>query len=460
MNVPPAQLTLDQWQQRYRQLCEADLKERFYGGPLQRHFNAGDKRLDRLRFDNAPAALALWNLILTEEDRLRLWRRQGNKIIGTMKDLGTIPVIAYAFENLTAFYPDAAWWIPCFKQQRDGLFELADQYGLDAAFCPVRAMVGAFVNGQHFPIPDALVCSVGATCDDFSIAAARLESLGFEIFWWEMPHYRNPHNGQTARVRPNGLTASEQQIDYVRCELMRVADYLAEVAGRPLDHQQLRTSIRQTNRIRKLLRTLKMRVFSAPRCPLPALEMMLAEMLAIHFCSDPNETEVVLTGLLNEVNRRVENNLGVLSNEPVRVFWVNPPADVYAMNLMEQCGGRLCGTELMFPHALMSIDETDDPFVALATAALADPMAGSAQRRAGGILRSIHTVGAEAVVFSRIPGASHCATEGRLIADCIRNHTALAVLDIEIPTLIDPYESSLTTRLEALIETAKSRRAI
>ena len=88
MNAPPAQLTLDQWQHRYRQLRECGLAEHFYGGPLQRHFDAGDKRLARLHFDNSPAALALWNLILTEEDRLRLWRQKGNKIVGTMKDLG------------------------------------------------------------------------------------------------------------------------------------------------------------------------------------------------------------------------------------------------------------------------------------------------------------------------------------------------------------------------------------
>ena len=451
MNTLPRQLTLAQWQPHYQHLRDAGLNERFYGGPLQRHFEAGDIRLGRLRFDSSAAALALWNLILTEEDRLRLWRQQGNKIIGTMKDLGTTPIIAYAFGNLTAFYPDAAWWIPCFKQQRDGLFELADQYGLDTTFCPVRAMVGAFASGQHFPIPDALVCSAGATCDDFAVAAARLENLGHEIFWWEMPHR---HTSQ------NSPTASEKQVGYVRSEFRRIADYLEPIAGRPLCQKRLSDAIGQANRIRELVRTLQRMVFTAPRCPLPALEMMLAEMLAIHFCSDPNEAEIVLTGLRDEMYRRLENNLSPLSNDAVRVFWINPPADLYAMNLLEQCGGRLCGTELMFPHALMPIDEADDPFVALAKIALADPMVGPAQQRAEGILRSIRAVGAEAVVFSRIPGASHCATEGALIADCIRNHTTLAVLDIEIPTLIDPYESSLTTRLEALIETAKSRRVI
>jgi benzoyl-CoA reductase/2-hydroxyglutaryl-CoA dehydratase subunit BcrC/BadD/HgdB len=85
-------------------------------------------------------------------------------------------------------------------------------------------------------------------------------------------------------------------------------------------------------------------------------------------------------------------------------------------------------------------------------------MIGPARQRAETILHQIKTVGAEAVVLCRIPGASHCATEGLLIADFIREHTGCPVVDIEIPTLIDPYEASLRTRLDALMETARIRR--
>ena len=212
MNAHPAHLTLDQWHGRYDQLRENGLVERFYGGPLRRHFEAGDKRLGRLYFDNSAAGLALWNLVLTEEDRLGLWRFKGNKIVGTMKDLGTAPLLAYSFDNLAAFYPDAAWWIPCFKQHNDGLF------------------------------------------------------------------------------------------------------------------------------------------------------------------------------------------------------------------------------------------------------ALADPMIGASSERAERIAVDVEKLGAEAIVVCRIPGASHCAAETRVLADRLAERTHRPVLDIEIPTLIDPYETSVTTRLEALIETARNRR--
>ena len=44
--------------------------------------------------------------------------------------------------------------------------------------------------------------------------------------------------------------------------------------------------------------------------------------------------------------------------------------------------------------------------------ALADPMVGPASERAERICRDAGAVGAEAMVVSRIPGASHCASEG------------------------------------------------
>ncbi|MCP4378115.1 MAG: hypothetical protein GY794_18320, partial [bacterium] len=158
MNDSPAQITLTQWDQRYRQLRADGLAEASYGGPLRRHVTDGDTRLNHLCYDNSSAALALWNFLLTEEDRLRAAHDGGTKIIGTMKDLGTVPVMAYSMANVVAFYPDGAWWIPCVMELSAGLLDIADSLGFDESFCPVRAMLGAFATGKHFPRPDLLTC--------------------------------------------------------------------------------------------------------------------------------------------------------------------------------------------------------------------------------------------------------------------------------------------------------------
>jgi len=458
MSDPPRQITLQQWDRRYEQLRQAGLCEPSYGGPLGRHFEDRDFRLLKLRFDNSEAALRLWNFLLTEEGRLHRARAEGEKLVGTMKDLGTVPVMAYSFDNVTAFYPDGAWWIPCVMELSAGLLKIADSLGIDDSFCPVRAMLGAFVTQAHFPIPDSLICSVGATCDDFSAIAQRLEGLGHSIFWWEIPHRRVPEPREPAVRLPGGFVAPGCQVEFVKAELAKVGAALEQLAGQTLDDEMLAAGIRKANKVRRLLAELRRLVFAAELCPMPALEMLIAEMLAIHFCSDRDETIAVLKDLLVEVHRRVNGQKGVLDVDTARIFWVNPVADLRVMNLLEDCGGRICGTEYLFSHALDPIPENVPPLEALAMMALADPMVGSSVDRAQRICRDIETFGAEAVVISRIPGASHCALEGEIIAHLVSERLDMPVLEIEVPPVSDSLQPAISTRIQALVETVNQRR--
>ena len=66
--------------------------------------------------------------------------------------------------------------------------------------------------------------------------------------------------------------------------------------------------------------------------------------------------------------------------------------------------------------------------------------------------------GAEAVVISRIPGASHCGLEGPLIGDIVRRQCRVPVLEMEVPPISDALEPALRTRLEALVETVKEQK--
>jgi len=222
MTQAPQKISLDEWDARYAELTQLGLQEPGYGGRLGRHVDDGDYRLRGLTFDNSPASLDLWNFLLTEESRLHESRKAGRKIVGTMKDLGTVPVMAYAFPNVTAFYPDGAWWIPCVMELSAGLLRVADSLGVDESFCPVRAMLGAFVTEAHFPIPDLLICSVGATCDDFSAIAQRLEAMGHPILWWEMPHRRAPDAGEASVRLPGGVEAPANQVAFVRDQLAKI----------------------------------------------------------------------------------------------------------------------------------------------------------------------------------------------------------------------------------------------
>ncbi|MCY3023739.1 MAG: 2-hydroxyacyl-CoA dehydratase family protein [Planctomycetota bacterium] len=452
-------LSLAEWDQHYSRLKAGGLREPWYGGPLRRHVDdGGDLRLLKLRFDSSPAALRLWNFLLTEELRLNKAREAGKKIVGTMKDLGTVPVMVYSLPNAVAFYPDGAWWVPCVMELNEGCLAAAAQHGLDESFCPVRAMVGAFVTGTQFPRPDMLVCSVGATCDDFSSIAQRLEALGFPILWWEMPARRHPDPDEEAIALPGGFSAPACQVAVVKTELERICAELETLTGQRLSDGALRAGITAANEVRRVLARLRRLVFCAPRCPLPALELLIAEMLAIHFCSDREEALAVLAELLAETERRAQSGESVLPERAVRVFWVNPVADLAVMNLLEASGGRLCGTDFMFSHALDEIPGELPPLEALARMALADPMAGPARDRAARICRDAAAFGAEAVVVSRIPGASHCALEGGIIAAAVRERLGLPTLEFEVPPVSDALRPTLQTRLEALVETVLERR--
>jgi benzoyl-CoA reductase/2-hydroxyglutaryl-CoA dehydratase subunit BcrC/BadD/HgdB len=458
MTDSPDRITLDEWDRRYAELSHSGLQEPDYGGCLRRHVADGDTRLLRLRMDNSAASLRLWNFLLTEEDRLDKAREEGKTLVGTLKDLGTVPVMAYSIKNVVAFYPDGAWWIPCIMEHNAGLLKIADSLGIDDSFCPVRAMLGAFVSEAHFPIPDLLICSVGATCDDLSAIAQRIDAMGHTVNWWEIPHRRRPEPGEEAVSLPGTFSAPRSQVAFVRSELERVRRILEDHVGSKLSDDDLRAGIQRANRVRRLLGRLREAVFTAGPAPLPALETLIAEMLAIHFCSDQNESIAVLESLLAEVTRRVGQGVGPLAKDAARVFWINPVADLRAMNILEDAGGRVCGTEYLFSHALDPIPEDIAPLEALARSALADPMVGSPVDRAARICHDIRRFGAEAVVVSSIPGASHCALEGTIIGDVVRRQLGLPVLEIEVPPIADSLEPTLRTRLEALVEMVRSNR--
>ncbi|OVE75189.1 hypothetical protein BVX97_05460, partial [bacterium E08(2017)] len=454
----PEKLTLEQWDDLYAELSANGLTEPSYGGPISRHIQDGDYRLSKLLFDNSKASLNLWNFLLTEEARLEQARDKGQKLVGTMKDLGTIPVMAYAFSNITAFYPDGAWWIPCIMELSAGLLEVADSMGIDESFCPVRAMLGAFATEAHFPLPDLLVCSTGATCDDFSAIAQRLNGMGHPILWWEIPHRRDPDKNEESVLLPGGFTAPRQQVDFVASQMEMIRSELEQLAGSKLTTEDLSDCIKKTNLFRNKLSELRELAFTAEICPMPALELLIAEMISIHFCSDQDEAIKVIDGLLEEIRQRVKNNTGYFDAEAARIFWVNPVADLQAMNILEQCGGRICGTEYLFSHGIDPIPEDIAPMEALAHMALADPMIGTAENRANRICKDIKAFGAEGVIISRIPGASHCALESGPIIDIVTSEMGIPALELEVPPVSDSMRASLKTRIESLIETVKRNR--
>jgi hypothetical protein len=85
-------------------------------------------------------------------------------------------------------------------------------------------------------------------------------------------------------------------------------------------------------------------------------------------------------------------------------------------------------------------------------------MVGPATDRAARVVRECRANGVEAVVISRIPGASHCVREGEIIRQTVRQALDLPVVELEVPPVADALLPTLASRLQALVETALARR--
>jgi benzoyl-CoA reductase/2-hydroxyglutaryl-CoA dehydratase subunit BcrC/BadD/HgdB len=216
--------------------------------------------------------------------------------------------------------------------------------------------------------------------------------------------------------------------------------------------------IRKANRVRSLLARIRDLSYGTIPAPFPALETQICEMLALHFCSDLDECIRVLVDVLATIERRAAAGEGVLSANACRAVWVNPVADLRAMNLFEEMGGAIAGTEYLFRHALIPIPEDRPPLIALAETALRDPMIGTAGYRARIVVDEARRFGAEGVVVSAIPGASHSATEGLVIRQEVQRTLGLPVLEITVPPLVDATLGQLTTRFEGFFDIIRSRR--
>ena len=83
---------------------------------------------------------------------------------------------------------------------------------------------------------------------------------------------------------------------------------------------------------------------------------------------------------------------------------------------------------------------------------------GGAPYYADRIVEEARRFGAEAVLVSRIPGASHCAREGGIIVDRVASELGIPTVEIEVPPLSDSLMPTIRTRLQALVEAVRARR--
>lgn len=448
----PARVGFEDWLELFDRVPDELIERYHYFGrseawakylfPPQTFAIYGMRHLRRLRYDNSLAALRMWGFVQTEAERLFRARQIGRRVIATMGDLGAVPVIVNSFPDCVAFYPDCIWWTPFVMESRV-LFDVAAELGIGDAACFSRAALGAFAKHSYFPDPDLVIASTGASCDDYSGVEQLAERFAREMLWVEMP------------VRCDVGPIEPMRHMLVK-EYERVVEQMEKLTGHHITDDELRQGVRAANRVRKMVSRLRELAYGCGA--LPALEMMVVEFGNLHYYSDITEWTAVLEHLLATAEERAAKGERVLSEDALRVVWVTPPADPLLLTYVEDAGARVVGTEYVINQAVEVMDESKPPLEAIAESLMAASLIGTSRARAQSAIDQAREYDADGIVISSIFGGSHCAMEGRLIADYVKAELDLPVLEFDVAPPSNEISRQLQTRIDAFLEVLRSRR--
>lgn len=441
----PQKIGLSEWSQQFKLVSEAQINKFIYYhnsewgvylSPPATFMVYGARELRRLKFDNSLASLRMWGFVFNESERLFRAKQIGKKVIATMGDLGTVPVIIMAFPDCVPFYPECIWWTPFFKESTV-LLDTATELGIPEATCFSKATLAAFYKKASFPKPDLIFASTGASCDDYSCIMQLVNNLGYEMTWLEIP-YR---------------TASSSQAEgYLISEYERVWNKMLELTG--VDNKaRLIQSIKKANQLRILVENVKKLIYESPIAPLPGLELMTIEFGNLYGYADFDEWLGILEMVYETVEQRVKQGIGVLKADAIPIAWITPSADPLLLNLVEDFGLRIVETEYVINQALVAIEEDIEPFRALARSFLQASLIGSTKERIKKITEGVKAKRIAGVLITNMIGASHCAMETRLMEKMLSD---VPVLSIDVPAPFGITEQ-LKTRIAAFAETLRNK---
>ncbi len=468
----PRRIDSSTWQRRFLDLDPAETdtvhyfrhlgNQRFnrYLKPPSSYLAYGFRRLRRLHFDEDLRALRLWAFVLEEGERLFRARQSGMRVVGLMGDYGAVAPLVFSFPDLTAFYPDFCYWTP-FLTESDVLLERANRRGLGEDTCFVRAAVGAFTSGAYWPEPDLVAASTGASCDDLAAVAQVAFDIGTRMLFLEIPQRKDPAPWLqvTEFEQEPGLPPRQAGLLDRLCDVYR--DFLTRAGvelGTPVEAARTARSVEVFREIRKTIGEIRRLVATAPLCPLPASEELLAEFAATHAYGDPAECRTVLDGILALCRERADAHTGFGRDDDLRLFWVNPPPDPLLHVHVERAGARIVGTEYLIASALTPLG-AGDPVEAVARAFLAGSLLGTSAARARTVVAGVRESGAEGVVISNLFGSSHCGSETPAIRRAVEEECGVPVLSFDVPKPAPgELSSQVRNRLEAFLEAIRGRR--
>lgn len=323
--------------------------------------------------------------------------RTDGKPVGWMPPMNGAIELFYAMD-LQPVFPEN--WSPICAAfgLSPGNFAVAESMGYSPDLCGYLRNIIGYVNGPMkegdttlggLPEPDLLI-SPGGGCSPVMKIFHALERRFPEakVFTADLP--------QVAIEE-----IQDYHVAYARSELNRLVNFLTETTGRKLDYDRLKEVVALSDKACELWDRIM-----AYRCHIPS-PFSAAEIGIMFVMVTRQGTRIAvdyLQKVLEELEERVQQGIGVIEDEKIRLFWDNIPLwyNMGLFNYFEKMNGVVVAETYSAAWSLRL--GTDDPLDALALKSLKSyPMVScvSIKNRKEMVLKACKEYAIDGVIFHR-----------------------------------------------------------
>jgi benzoyl-CoA reductase/2-hydroxyglutaryl-CoA dehydratase subunit BcrC/BadD/HgdB len=344
-------------------------------------------------------------------------------------------------ELLTGEIPRAMGFTPFMTESLGLIFPLLDRdaavpyvdrtenAGFPADMCSfVKNSLGQ-VLADELPKP-RLILTTNSPCDSAMAGYVPIEKqLGVPIFRLDHPFETN-----------------ERSLDYYARGLWKMIDFLEEQTGRKMNFDRLKEICEERNRASEYLLEFRELMRSRP-APIGGL-MLTMSILGHQVMAGTKDTTRFCKYLRDETKRRVENKVGAVQDERIRIILWNPPflIDGGLFDWMEQTFRAVVVMD-MLSYRSYSIIDTSSPesmIRGLAYDMMKGPMArhtrGPARNYYEDLIRLYGEYEADMVFIASHQGCKNALALAGILRDLFRKKD-IPLLDIQYD-LVDPRITS------------------
>lgn len=272
--------------------------------------------------------------------------------------------------------------------------------------------------------------------------------------------------------RPEGMM---HYLNYILAQLRGLITFMEETLGRKMDWDRLDEIVRRAEKAQALMYDAFILAASTEPCPMPAEDTFDAFVPASYMSGSVEALEFY-QGLYDEVKQRVDNKVGIISEEKYRLIWgggIPPWHTMDIFNYVEDRGGVFVYQTSYQPLAPVKVpDSITDPLMRMLimrsrpAAAQIARQQGQQQSSLGdfaGIFSPVFLVkpfNAQGVVMSMIRscrastiGQTH---QRRLLEE--RSPVPVLILESDMIDIRDHPEAEWRMKLDAFLETLEARK--